>query len=96
MTMYAYLPETHLKDGKGGKRLVRPGDQVDLMPADLRKTGDETEDYFIPEDIASLHRWMGKGPYNITGIGQWPCGKIVLVLKTSKSNGFAVDASKFM
>jgi hypothetical protein len=95
MTEPVYLSETNLNNGNGGKRLVRPGDKVNLLPANLREKEDEDDDYFIPKNIAFLLDWLGKGPYEITGVGQWPCGKVVLYLKTSKGDGFEVDANKF-
>ena len=62
------LNEAPVQDGNGGTRLVGPGDQVDLLPE---------------MDTDSARGWLGQGPYTISWIGQWPCGKIMLYLKTT-------------
>ncbi|MFA4833787.1 MAG: hypothetical protein WC619_02985 [Patescibacteria group bacterium] len=62
------LNEARVQDGAGGTRLVGPGDQVNLSPE---------------MDIESAREWLGQGPYTILWIGQWPCGQVMLHLKTT-------------
>ncbi len=75
-----------------GGRVVRAGDEVRLLPPSL-KGG-------IPsislQDFNFLVRWLGKGPFIISWIGRWPCGKVMFYLKGAKSDEPGCYASDFM
>jgi len=58
------INETSIHNGNGGKRLVRPGDSVDLL----------SPDYLSQKDYENLRAYIGTGPFRISGIGKWPCG----------------------
>ncbi|MCX6759729.1 MAG: hypothetical protein NTW46_00060 [Candidatus Nealsonbacteria bacterium] len=60
-----------------GNRTVKAGDIVELLPLELSLNAKGWQ--FIRE-------WLGEGPYIISRIGQWPCGKIVIYLKTSSGD----------
>ncbi len=70
---------------------VKPGDKVVLIPFILRWPGEIEETYF---DF--LRGWLGDGPFTISSIGQWPCGKVMLYLKGTKSGEPGAFASHFM
>ncbi len=62
------VDEAFVHDGKGGSRLVRPGDPVELL--------DPGNEFML--------KWLGPGPYIISWIGEWRCGRRSLYLKTEK------------
>lgn len=74
------ISETQIRDGKGGMKVVRPGDK-----ADLSKEAD---------NLAFLRDWLGEGPYTISWIGEWPCGRVMLYL--TAAGGAGVLASNFV
>ncbi len=72
-----WIAETFVDDGKGGRRLVRPGDMVDLLPPPKEKRGHKDDLY--SGKYESLRKFLGKeGPYKISRIGLWPCGRAML------------------
>jgi len=90
-----YVHETTVSDGKGGTKKVRIGDKVDLLPFEQTKAGRGDHDY-MDECIYDIQkRDLGKGPYEIRQIGHWPCGRIMLYLKTATSDGTGVYAEEF-
>ncbi len=75
------ISETQVSDGKGGKVLVKTGSRVDLsVKADNR---------------AFLREWLGEGPYTISWIGRWPCGRAELYFAMAGGDHGA-HASDFM
>lgn len=92
MTMPARQQKTRIH----GDRLVRPGDQVRLLPVNLRNYDEEECDYFSQEDYDFHRNWLGDGPFTISWIGRWPCGRIMLYLKGAKTDEPGVYASDFM
>ncbi len=66
--MIAKLSETVLKDGQGNQGVVRPGDKVVL-----------STNFDDPEFMRSF--LGGDGPYTISWIGKWPCGRVMLYVK---------------
>jgi hypothetical protein len=73
-----------------GNRLVRPGDEVKLLPIELRKEG-------AREKFNSLReRLGGEGPFIISSISKWRYGTITLQLKEPKAGRRGIDASEFM
>lgn len=94
-----YLHETEISDGKGGKAKVRQGDLVALLPYDPEKPkGEEGRNVSFLEDFYR-RRWQsysGEGPYPISRIGLWPCGRVMLYLKTRDSSGSGVTPNEFM
>ncbi|MEK7583918.1 MAG: hypothetical protein AAB490_01625 [Patescibacteria group bacterium] len=96
MTMPARECEAYVNDGNGGKRLIRPGDEVTLLPVNLREQDEEHGDYFARKEFDCLREWLGDGPFTVSRIGRWPCGKIMLYLKGAKSPKPGAYASDFM
>ncbi len=92
MTMPAKQQEAYVFGG----RIVRPGDQVKLLPARLKKQDEELGDYFIKKNFDFLKNWLGDGPFTISWIGIWPCGRTMLYLKGTKSGEPGACASDFM
>jgi len=91
MTNPNWLPETTLPDAKGNPTIVRKGDKVDLK--DIGSIVDDEEKYFAEKDRDFHLNWLGKGPYEISNIGQWPCGRVMIYVKTETSSGAGVYAS---
>ena len=56
-----------------GCRTVNPGDTVELVPNPSA-------------GITFMKKWLGEGPYTIAWIGQWPCGRCMLYLKTTSGD----------
>jgi len=90
------ISETCINDGRGGKRLVKPGDKVNFLPANLYDWKMEDAEYFAKEHIEFLREWLGEGPFTIKWIGLWPCGRVMLYFKGGKSDGAGAYASEFM
>ncbi len=92
------LKETYIQDGKGGKRLVKLGDQINLLPPELYKRDRKGKDWEVlaKKHVAFLHEWLGEGPFTISWIGHWPCGRIMLYLKGAKTDRLGSYASNFM
>ena len=62
-----YVEEANVHDGEGGFAIVQVGDQVELL-----NPNDEFTGRFL----------SGPGPYTITRIGQWRCGRKSLYIRT--------------
>jgi len=92
MTNPIVIPEAYVYD----KRLVRPGDEVKILPVNLRKQDEEHGDYFARQQYDFLHRWLGDGPFTISWIGQYPCGRVMLYLKGTKGSEPGAHAYDFM
>lgn len=90
------ISDTFVNDGEGGKRLVRPGDTVILLPPHLRTQDEEHGDYFAKKHFESLRYELGGGPFTISYIRRWPCGHTMLYLKGAKTDEPACDACEFM
>jgi len=86
MTMPARQQEARVFDN----RLVRPGDQVQVLP--VKKDGDD----LAQQHYDSLRNWLGDGPFTVSWIGKWPCGRIILYLKGAKTGEPGAFASDFM
>ena len=96
VTMPANRTEARVQDGKGGTRLVRPGDQVDLLPI-LPNEQEEDDQHITQVHSEFMHRYLeGRGPFTISWIGQWPCGRIMLYLKLAGGREPGTDARDFM
>ncbi len=79
-----------------GNKLVRPGDRVELLPVSLRDKDKEYGGYTAQQYFDFLRDWLGEGPFTISWIGRWPCGKTMLYLKGAKSDEPGAEASDFM
>ena len=77
-------------------RVVKSGDEVRLLPVELREKDKDFGDAIAQEEFNRLCNWLGDGPFVIHCIGQWPCGKYMLYLKKEGACGPGVDASDFM
>lgn len=96
MTMPRDLFETEISDGRGGTRLVRPGDSVELLPANPDDEYQEVKGIYLTEaNHRFLQNWLGEGAYIIASIGKWPCGRVMLYVKTSTSSGAGAYATDF-
>jgi len=95
MTNPARVQETTIYDKKTGKKVVGPGDQVAIMPADIRVETGKDEEFFAQDHVDFLEGWLGKGPFTISWIGRWPCGRDILYLKKGDGEP-GCHASDFM
>lgn len=91
MTNPTCIPETTLPDMDGNPTKVHKGDKVDLR--DISSVVDEEEKYFAEKNKDFHLRWLGKGPYEISNIGVWLCGRVMIYVKTKTSSGAGVYAS---
>ncbi|MDD5289606.1 MAG: hypothetical protein PHT40_00205 [Patescibacteria group bacterium] len=67
-----WLAMTWLRDKNDEEKLVKIGDVVEIRPSPHER------------HIDFLKKSLGKGPYTISRIVKWPCGKIKFYLKTEK------------
>ena len=68
------ITATKLPCGENETRQVKAGDLVELLPAD--------EKPMTPAQHESLTNFLGEeGPYEISWIGKWPCGRKMLYFK---------------
>jgi len=81
MTELTRLQQAHVFRG----RLVRPGDTVNLLTLEAKKEvdGDRYDEYSAMNWLADTQRWLGPEPFVISWIGQWPCGHVMLYLRTA-------------
>ena len=91
MTNPTWLEEIVLSNREGIPTIVRKGQKVDL--ADIGSVADEEERFFAKKNKNFLLRYLGKGPYSVSEIGMWPCGKVMIYLKTETSPSSGVYAS---
>ncbi|MFA6022700.1 MAG: hypothetical protein WC781_01280 [Candidatus Pacearchaeota archaeon] len=78
------LNEVFVLDDEGKRRIVKAGDLVGLLPP--HKESATYENFMAQEHYDFLKNWLGgEGPFTISWIGQWPCGRIMLYLKTERS-----------
>lgn len=91
MTNPTWIEETTLPDTEGNPTTVRKGDKVNL--ADVGSIVDEEKKYFANRHADFLRRWLGDGPYAISNMGRWPCGRVMIYVKTKISSGSGVHAS---
>lgn len=91
------LTEASIPDGSGGKARVVIGSQVKLIPVELQQHADENNTRSAREEFRFHVDWLGSaGPYTITSIGLWPCGRLMLYVRTPNSSGAGVYASDLM
>ena len=95
MTSPEIIDKTYVQGGKDRKRMVRPGNMVELLPP--RPEGKDPKDnrYLSQDQYILLSNWLGKGPYPIHEIGIWPCGRVMLYLKLSGGRLPGAYASDF-
>ena len=70
MATITKIDSTKLPSGKNETRQIKAGDLVELLPADGRA--------MTPAHHESLTKFLGEGPYEISWIGKWPCGRTML------------------
>lgn len=91
MTDLTGIPEITLPDRNGNPTRVHRGDRVCLR--DISSAVDEDERYFAEEDRDFHLQWLGEGQYEVLSIGQWPCGRVMVYVKTRTSSDAGVFAS---
>tara|TARA_Y100000310_G_scaffold162838_1_gene162790 strand:+ start:2654 stop:2944 length:291 start_codon:yes stop_codon:yes gene_type:complete len=84
-----YIVEITLLDKEGERRIVRKGDKVDL--SDVDSALDDEKKYLAERHDENLRRFLGDGPYEISQIGKWPCGGIMLYFKPTGAGAHARD-----
>src|SRR5688572_5656442 len=88
-----------ISDGNGGKVEVRSGDQVRLLPVHPDKPEGEDRRYLSHTHERFLRKYLrehqlGDGPFTVSWIGLWPCGRFNLYLGPNR-NGPGVKARDF-
>jgi len=63
-----------------------------------KEQGEDEEEklYFAKRNFEELQRWLGEGPFIISWIGEWPCGRVMLYLKDTKGAESGAYATDFM
>lgn len=89
------LRQANVWDGRGGKKLVRPGDAVEMLPINPVENKNRNGLYLSRSSAEFMLRWLGNGPYIISWIGLYPCGRTMLYVKTATSSGSGVYAYDF-
>jgi hypothetical protein len=59
-----------------------------------QREDEEEKKYFARQHFASLQKRLGEGPFIISWIGEWPCGRVMLYLKGtngSEPGAYAID-----
>ncbi|MFA6446459.1 MAG: hypothetical protein WCW14_04405 [Candidatus Paceibacterota bacterium] len=97
MAIFTQILETEISDGKGGKRIVRSGDKVQLLsPEEIDEIPLDSETIQKRQDHHRLLlKWLGEGPYTIHSIGIWKCQKVELRLKTNNDGNPGTYARDF-
>ena len=91
------VDSTKIFDGDVGKKEIRAGDKVSILPAERRvQLGLDENDYWAKESVEDMKQFLGvEGPFEIAWIGRWPCGRCMLYFKTDDGEPGAL-ASNFM
>jgi hypothetical protein len=92
------LREANVWDGNGQKKLVKPGDTVKLLPVNPEKNENKEGRYLSWDNYKFHERRLGggRGPYSISWIGLWPCGRVKFYVKTDICSGSEVYARDLM
>lgn len=89
------LPVGLVSDGEGGKTYVCVGDKVDLLPIHPEKPEGENRRFLSHREHESLRNFLEvAGPYEVTYIIFWPCGRFEICLKV-EGRGPGARASNF-
>lgn len=96
MTSPVRIDTAELNDGKGGKRQVKAGDKVDLLPVNLREQDPEYGDLIAKEAYAEQRSHYGEGSFTIDQLEQWPCGEVDVRLAGERKLGSYIRAYDLM
>jgi len=102
MTSPTPISSSTLPDRDGNIVEVRKGDKVSLRPysptySPEKKVEDLNYDEFQEfESRRRMETWLGEGPYPISWMGRWPCGRIMIYVKTWTSSGSGVYSRDLM
>ena len=89
---------TTIKDSKENPCRVQIGDKVQLAPIDSKadKYSNPKKGFLTKKDASSLRKTLGRRPYVIKLIGQWPCGGVCLYISSKKHpEGFGANQENF-
>ncbi|MEA2112651.1 MAG: hypothetical protein U9P50_01600 [Patescibacteria group bacterium] len=81
MTKPKVIDETEIYDRENGLTTIRPGSSVNLLPVSLRVDTIMNKEFPPGKVFNFLEGILGIGPYLVSWIGQWPCGRILLYFK---------------
>jgi len=85
------VKEAIISDGKGGKKVVRPGDWVELIPSESRTYQTENDKTLHGELLNLMRETIGKKA-PIKSIGQFPNGGTLLYFELENGEmGYAAD-----
>ncbi len=79
-----------------GERVIQPGDTVELLPVDKCTYETEEDQYWAQREFEENRRWLGNGPFTVSSITKWPCGRVMLYLKGALTDEPGAYASDFM
>ncbi|MDQ5889618.1 MAG: hypothetical protein QG609_111 [Patescibacteria group bacterium] len=89
---------TTIKDDQGNPCRIQPGDKVQLAPIDRKadKYSNPKKGFLTKETASSLRKTLGRRPYVVERIGQWPCGEVCLYISSKKHpEGFGANQENF-
>ena len=94
MRMYEKISETPLPNG----RIVRPGDEVEILPVDLMEKYNSLDHARAQKNCDFLKDYLGEGPLIVAFIGEWPepNHEIKLYFNIPGMNQPGIRASYFM
>jgi hypothetical protein len=90
------IRSTFVRCEQGGKKQIFAGDQVKIIPADIRvMLRLDDEEYFANKSVKGLMDFLGTDLLTISWIGRWPCGRDMLYFK-SENGEPGCQAENFM
>ena len=90
------LAEAKVWDGAGGTATIKAGDLVDLLPTHPDKPEGEKGRFLSHRRAKEMREFLGiVGPYPVTHIWRWPCGRVDIALKIP-GRGPSAKAHNFM
>ena len=81
MTMPEVIKETEIYDRENGLTAIKPGSFVKLLPASLRVDSVINREFPPGKVFDFIEGILGIGPYMVSWIGQWPCGRVLLYFR---------------
>ena len=87
-----HIAEVEMVDKDGNKVMARMGSKVDLLPVEMQNFDDDdkmgTFKYFAQQEYRENRQLFGEGPFVITELVEWPCGRVVVHFEIPKFDSY--------
>jgi hypothetical protein len=91
MANVIWIEKTEIADGKGGRKVVHPGDLVEIIPVESRTYKTENDKNLHGELLDLMQKVIGR-KVPIKAIGQFPNGETSLYFRIPNGEvNYAVD-----